>query len=74
MPNTICPCCHTPIYFDLAQLLEGEAFECPQCHSRILLTPQSRPIVAEASARLEELKQQAMQIPEEKLENQLNTL
>lgn len=70
MPNTIpCPCCHTPIYFDLALLLKGEAFECSHCHSRISLTPQSRPIVAEASARLEELKQQAMQIPEEKLEN-----
>lgn len=40
-------------------LLKGEAFECSQCHSRISLTPQSRPIVAEASARLEELKQQA---------------
>ena len=51
MSNTIpCPCCRNLIYFDLA---------CSQCHARISLTPQSRPIVAEASARLEELKQQA---------------
>ena len=54
MPNAIpCPCCRNIIYFDLALLLKGEAFECSQCHSRISLTPQSRPIVAEASARLE---------------------
>lgn len=68
MPNTIpCPCCQNLIYFDLALLLKGEAFECSHCHSRISLTPQSRPIVAEANARLEELKQQALQKHEEKL-------
>lgn len=60
MQNSIkCPCCQTPIYFDLALLLKGEAFECPNCHSRVSLAPQSRPIVAEASARLEELRRQA---------------
>ncbi len=47
----------------------GEAFECSQCHSRISLTPQSRPIVAEASARLEELKQKASRQLDEKPEN-----
>lgn len=36
------------------------------CHSRISLTPQSRPIVAEASARLEELKQKASRQNDEK--------
>ncbi len=36
MPNTIpCPYCRNIIYFDLALLLKGEAFECSQCHSRI---------------------------------------
>lgn len=55
--------------FDLALLLKGEAFECSQCHSRISLTPQSRPIVAEASARLEELKQKASRQLDEKPEN-----
>lgn len=71
MSNTIpCPCCRNLIYFDLALLLKGEAFECSQCHARISLTPQSRPIVAEASARLEELKQQALRKPEEKSEKQ----
>lgn len=40
MPNAIpCPCCRNIIYFDLALLLKGEAFECSQCHSRISLTP-----------------------------------
>lgn len=29
MSNTIpCPCCRNLIYFDLALLLKGEAFEC----------------------------------------------
>lgn len=71
MPNAIpCPCCRNPIYFDLALLLKGEAFECSQCHSRISLTPQSRPIVAEASARLEELKQKASRQLDEKPEKQ----
>ena len=60
MPNAIpCPTCRNIIYFDLALLLKGETFECSQCHSRISLTPPSRSVVAEASARLEELKQQA---------------
>lgn len=69
MPNAIpCPTCRTPIYFDLALLLKGEAFECSQCHSRISLTPQSRSVVAEASARLEELKQQASRQLDEKKE------
>lgn len=71
MPNAIpCPCCRNIIYFDLALLLKGEAFECSQCHSRISLTPQSRPIVAEASARLEELKQKASRQLDEKPEKQ----
>lgn len=71
MPNAIpCPTCRTPIYFDLALLLKGEAFECSQCHSRISLTPQSRPIVAEASARLEELKQKSSRQLDEKPEKQ----
>lgn len=70
MPNAIpCPYCRNIIYFDLALLLKGEAFECSQCHSRISLTPQSRPIVAEASARLEELKQKASRQLDEKPEN-----
>ena len=71
MPNAIpCPCCRNIIYFDLALLLKGEAFECSQCQSRISLTPQSRPIVAEASARLEELKQKASRQLDEKPEKQ----
>ena len=71
MPNAIpCPCCRNPIYFDLALLLKGEAFECSQCHSRISLTPQSRPIVAEASAPMEELKQKAYRQLDEKPEKQ----
>lgn len=71
MPNAIpCPYCRNIIYFDLALLLKGEAFECSQCHSRISLTPQSRPIVAEASARLEELKQKASRQLDEKPEKQ----
>lgn len=71
MPNAIpCPTCRTPIYFDLALLLKGEAFECSQCHSRISLTPHNRSVVAEASARLEELKQQASRQLDEKPEKQ----
>lgn len=71
MPNAIpCPCCRNIIYFDLALLLKGEAFECSQCHSRISLTPQSRSVVAEASARLEELKQKASRQLDEKPEKQ----
>lgn len=61
MQNAIpCPCCKTPIYFDLNLLLQGEAFECSNCRSRISLPHRSRPIVAEANARLEELKKQAV--------------
>lgn len=57
MRNDIkCPRCQTPIHFDLAPLLKGEAFECPNCHSRVSLAPKSRPIAAEANARLEELR------------------
>lgn len=60
MPNTIkCPYCQAPIPFDLTLLLQGERFECASCHSFISLTPESRKIVADANARLEELKQQA---------------
>lgn len=70
MQNTIkCPYCQGLIYFDLAMLLKGESFECTNCHSRISLAPQSRPIVAEANARLEELKQQAAGQQDNKLEN-----
>lgn len=71
MSNTIpCPYCRNIIYFDLALLLKGEAFECSQCHSRISLTPQSRSVVAEASARLEELKQKSSRQLDEKPEKQ----
>lgn len=60
MQNTIkCPCCQAQIYFDLTLLLQGESFECSSCHSRISLSLKSRPIVAQAQARLEELKRQA---------------
>lgn len=67
MQNAIkCPCCQTPIYFDLALLLKGEAFECPSCHARVSLAPQSRSVVAEANARLEELRRQAASKGEER--------
>jgi transcription initiation factor IIE alpha subunit len=51
-----CPECKTAISFDLAQLLAGSHFSCPNCAASIGLAPESTPVVEETMNKFEKLK------------------
>ncbi len=52
-----CPVCHTPIPFEVRELLQGVRFVCSKCGAAISLSEGSRPQVQEAMEKLNRLKQ-----------------
>jgi len=51
-----CPECKTAITFDLAQLLAGSQFSCPNCAASIGLAHQGTQVVEETMTKFEKLK------------------
>lgn len=51
-----CPVCNNGIPFDTHQLLQGVKFFCSQCNAGIGLAVESKPLVASAMEKLEQVK------------------
>lgn len=53
-----CPVCGTRIPFDINRMLRGEGFSCPQCESKISISPESLSQVQDSIDKLNKLKQE----------------
>ena len=51
-----CPACNNQIPFDTHQLLQGVKFICSQCNAAIGMAVESKPLVANAMEKLEQVK------------------
>lgn len=56
MRQTIsCPNCNGSIPFDVHALLQGQRFECPECHCVVAMDRNSKPLVERAMEQYDKL-------------------